>query len=71
MVALYLIIHICNAAIPLRECDAATARATIRGYAPEGQIVCIAPTMMVAKGSGPDASEYARVHCELRERRAG
>jgi hypothetical protein len=71
MIALYVVIHICDAAIPLRECDATTARAIIRGYAPEGQIVCAAPTMMVAKGSGPIASEYARVHCELQERKTG
>ena len=68
MMALYLVIHICNAAIPLRECDDTTARAIIRGYAPAGQIICTAPTMVVAKETAPNHSEYARTHCKLRLR---
>ena len=69
MIALYVVIHICDAAIPLRECNATTARAVIRGYAPSGQIICTAPSMMVARQSGPNGSEYARTRCELRERK--
>lgn len=63
---LTVLLLICSSSAPV--CDANTARAVQSFYAPDGVIVCGAPSVIsvVETAVRPDASEYVKVRCELK-----
>jgi len=68
MYQLFVFVLICSKAVPIEQCNTYTARASLSYVAPPGIIVCGLTSPIVAKATGPDASEYTRTRCVLKAR---